>query len=417
MESKERSCIQLTESGAKEKAFRFLNLSVPVLMGIFIFLNPFPYTTAIKEICFYSAIAIVLLLAGFKKIEFSFQSPLTLPFILFTLWAFIGLFFALDKENSIHDFQTHLLKYLVFYYILINVFATRERLGYLAWVIMLSSALVSTGLIVNFYGIQGHSLSTRLVTGIPEIAVNGLGIIAVPASIFALYQLMTQKRLFMKAASLACLFPSVMICFLTHARATLLAIFLASIILFFKNKKFLLACMGIILIFAVMTPIKDRFASTDPSNKLRLASYYINYEVIKDYPILGMGFGMETFGNRKFIDLDAYYNRIPEEYRVGILADPHSMLFSVAVRTGLVGLVLFLFILFMPFRITWGLIRQGKGDGGDSWGRSLLSAWAAVLIIGFFEPFFNHFSEVVFYTLLAMITSYWKFSDNRMSQL
>ncbi|MCD6153906.1 MAG: hypothetical protein J7J07_08375, partial [Syntrophobacterales bacterium] len=97
--------LELNEQNAREKIFKILNLSVPILMGIFIFFNPFPHTTAIKEICFYSSFFIVLILIYFKKIDFSFKSPLTLPFALFTAWVFIGLFFALDKENSIHDFR------------------------------------------------------------------------------------------------------------------------------------------------------------------------------------------------------------------------------------------------------------------------------------------------------------------------
>ena len=47
--------------------FDFLNQSVPVLMGIFIFFNPFPHTTAIKEISFYLSVVIVVILILFKR--------------------------------------------------------------------------------------------------------------------------------------------------------------------------------------------------------------------------------------------------------------------------------------------------------------------------------------------------------------
>lgn len=395
-------------STTRDNRFRMLGRMVPVMLGCFVFLNPMPYTTAIKEICFYGSLGIVLILAGFRKIDFSFRSPLTWPFILFTLWAVLGLVFALDRENSIHDFQTHWLKYLAFYYVLINVFNTRERLVWLSWVIVASSALFAAGLIVSYYVIQGHSLSARLVTGIPEIATNWVGIVTVPASIFAMHHLMTQERLAIRAVSLVCLFPLLMVSSLIQARATLLALFFAVIVLFFKNKKVLLGCVAVVLIFAVTTPIKDRFLSDDMNNRTRLANYYTNFEIIKDFPLMGMGFGMETYGNGKLFDLKAYYQRIPRRYQVGMLSDPHSMLFSVAVRTGLIGLGLFLFILFVPFRLTWGFIRQGPDDWRENWGRCLLAAWASVLLIGFFEPFFSHFPEVVLFTLLAMITVMWK---------
>ena len=92
---------------------KFLEQSVPVLIGIFIFFNPFPHTTAFKEICYYTAVFFTIILVSSKKTNFDFKSPLILPFGLFVFWAFIGLFFALDKKNSIHDFYSHLLRYII----------------------------------------------------------------------------------------------------------------------------------------------------------------------------------------------------------------------------------------------------------------------------------------------------------------
>jgi O-antigen ligase len=405
--------LQLNELNTKGKTFKLLNLSVPVLMGIFIFLNPFPHTTAIREICYYGSVIITLTLICFKKVDFSFKSPLTLPFSLFVLWTFIGLFFALDQENSIHDYQTHLLKYIVFYYIVINYFNSRERLYYLSGLIMISAAIFSIGEIIYFYGLLGNALSTKLVTGLPEVAVNWVGIIAVPAVIFSLYHIITANQLNIKIASLVCLLPTLILCFLTQARSAVLALLLSVIILCFKSKKILIACLGIVLILIAMTSIKDRFTKPDPSSVLRLGTYCITYEIIKDHPLMGIGFGMETYGNGKFINLEAYKKRIPEKYKGYILKDPHSMLFSIAVRTGLMGLALFLYILFVPFRISWSRIRQGKDDFMNHWGKCVISAFVAVLVIGFFEPFFSHVPEVVFYTLLAMMTIVWKLGNGR----
>ena len=72
--------LKSNEQNSKEKILNILTLSVPILMGIYLFFNPFSHTTAIKEICFYLSVFIVLILICFKKIHFSFKSPLTLPF-------------------------------------------------------------------------------------------------------------------------------------------------------------------------------------------------------------------------------------------------------------------------------------------------------------------------------------------------
>ena len=135
--------IKSKELNSKEKLLNILNLSVPILTGIFLFFTPFPHTTAIKEISFYLSVLIVIILIYFKKIDFSFRSPFTLPFVLFVTWAFIGLFFALDKVNSIHDFYAHLLKYLATYYILINVINCRKRFIIFSWIIIVSTAILT----------------------------------------------------------------------------------------------------------------------------------------------------------------------------------------------------------------------------------------------------------------------------------
>jgi hypothetical protein len=393
-----------------------LNLSVPVLMGIFIFLNPFPYTTAIKEIAFYGSVGIILILACFKKLEFSFRSPLSLPFGLFALWAFIGLFFALDKENSIHDFQTHLLKYLIFYYVLINYFDSRKRLSYLSWIIIIPVALVSLVMIIRFYGVLGNYLSTRLVTGMPEIAANGMGILVVPALLFSIHHVITASRLTVTAAPLISSIPLFVIILLIQARASIVAFLISIFILLGKYKKILVSILVILLVSTMMTSFKSRFLDPDFNTSLRLNTHYITSEIIKDYPLWGIGFGMETYGNRKFIDLETYNKRIPEKYRGYILKDPHSMPFSVAVRTGLIGLGLFLYMLFISFRMAWKCIEQKKDKWVSHWGYCSMAAMAGVLVIGFWEPFFSHVPEVVFYTLLAMITILWKQNKKDLAQ-
>ena len=105
-----------TKSNNEFKIFDLLNQSIPVLMGVFIFFNPFPHTTAIKEISFYLSVVIVVVLVLFKRTEFSLKTPLLVPFGLFVFWSFLSIFWALNVENSIHDFYSHLIRYIILYY-------------------------------------------------------------------------------------------------------------------------------------------------------------------------------------------------------------------------------------------------------------------------------------------------------------
>ena len=331
--------LQFSEQSTREKIFKILNLSVPILMGIFIFFNPFPHTTTIKEICFYGSVIIVLILICFKKTDFSFMSPLTLPFVLFVVWVFIGLFFALDKEGSIHDFRAHLLEYIVFYYILINFFNSRKRIISLSWVIIVSATIFSIGEIYYFYFMLSNSFSAKLAPGLNEIAVNQIGFITVTAAIFSLYHIITANNLYVKIISFTSLIPLCVLSVLTQARSTALAVFLSVIILCSKNKKVMAVCLGIILIGICISPLKNRFIHANSITGLRLDINRTTFEIIKDFPIIGIGFGMETYGNKKHINLDAYNKKAPVKYRQkSIHTFPHSMPFSIAVRTGLIGL-------------------------------------------------------------------------------
>ena len=149
-----------------------LNICIPILVGMFIFLNPYPHVTAIKEITFYGSVLLLLVLIFLKKEDFSLRTPLSIPFLLFVIWGFFGLFFALNKGNSIHDFFVHLIRYLLIFYLLFNFFATKERLLILIWTIIISTAVYSAGMLIDFYVMQGYNLSTKLGVYIERPASN-----------------------------------------------------------------------------------------------------------------------------------------------------------------------------------------------------------------------------------------------------
>ena len=400
---------QLAKLKIDFKLFESLNQSIPVLLGIFIFFNPFPHTTSIKEICFFLSVFIVLVLLLFKKTKFSLKTPLLFPLGLFVFWAFLSIFFAVNKENSIHDFFSHLLKYIVLYYILINFFTSRKRLVALSWTIIISASIFSIGGLFYYYFILGNSLATRYALGLfTAIPTNLIGIITVFAIILSLHHLYSEIHLYRRAILIICLFPLFAATFLTQTRSSLLALFLAVIISLFKNKRILVALLCAMLIVIAVTPIKNRIRSSNVNiiTALRMEINHLTFEIVKDYPIIGTGFGMQTY---KRIDLSGYNERVPAKYRYKkIHNDPHNMLFSILVRVGFVGLALFLYIIFTFLRMCWKSTKYGKDDFIKNWGLCVTSAFIAFFVIGIFEPVFSHVHEVVLFTIFAMITILWR---------
>lgn len=396
--------------------FNWLNKSVPVLMGIFIFFNPFPHTTTIKEICFYLSVIIVLFLISLKKINVSFNTPFLIPFGLFVCWAFIGLYFALDKKNSIHDFYSHLIRYIMLYYILTNFFRSKNRLILLSWIIVISSTIFNLGNIINFYFVLENSLSSRLgVHSIVQAPVNVIGVITVFAAIISINNFLNETKLYRKIILIICFIILLLTIVLSQTKSSFIPLSLAVIIIFIDNKKALVAFVGIIIILVSLFPFKNRlFNYQNLLVKFRVGIHYHTFEVIKDYPIMGIGFGMETFKNS--LDLKTYHKRVPEKYRENfIYNDPHNMFMDIAVRLGIVGFALFLCVIFVFFKMCWDIITNRKDNFVINWGRCLASGFFSFLIIGFFHPVFSHMPETVLCTMFSMLTIVYRFNDKPFS--
>jgi hypothetical protein len=398
-----------------EKNFQwldFLQKGIPVMMGLFVFLNPFPHITAIKEFVFYPTVFAAIVLFFFKKIELSFKTPLTLPFALFVFWAFLNLFFALDKANSIHDFFAHLLKYLLFYYVLINYFSSPKRLLVLSWIVIVSSTIFSAATLTFFYVILKNPLSTRFGITFTDSATNIIGFTTVFALILSLQHFYSEKTSYLKVISLFCFLLLYVASVLTQARGTLIALILSLFVLLAKNKKALLCFSGPVLLYILISPVKDRFANYDFYH-VRLGLFYYSVEIIKSYPIIGSGFSIDTYRDTRWFDPKEYMARIPEKYRTqphGFYWS-HNMLLDIGVRVGLVGLALFLYVLFVPVKMCWRLIWYAEDDFIKSWGLCMLSAFVMFCVKGLFDPVFTHFVDVIFYTILSMITILWRLNE------
>jgi O-antigen ligase len=447
---------KIFQNDSTENRFhRVLNSGAFCLMGIFIFFNPFPHTTSIQEISFYLSVFLVVLGIISKKMPFSFKSPLSLPLVLFTLWAALGLFFALDQENSLHDFYSHLLKYLMLYYILINVFNSRKRLEWLSWVIIISATVFCLGALGYEYLILGATeISARLGTRFVHPPTNLIGVITLFAVILSARHLSEKGHPWQYRGLLVfCLLALLAVTVLTQSRSNFVAMGIAAVILLSKYKKVLVAFVLVFALLICLTPVKDRFFLSGKSNVgekysilHRISMAYISYEIIKDHPVIGTGFGEKTIQNRKVIDLKRYNARIPKKFRLEELASkfldlkvykkqvsmnlgpgecipkdlgiieflykrPHSMFTSIGVRMGLVGLLFFLYLLFIAGKMCWKTMRHGKDAFLEGWGYCVTAAFVMFLVKGSLDPIFAHVTEVVFFTILAMITIVWNLNQ------
>jgi O-antigen ligase len=393
----------------KFKPFEWLAQFVFVLTCIFLFFNPFPHTTAIKEICFYLNLFIITVLIFAKNKNFTLQSPLSIPFGLFVLWSFIGLFFAVNKANSIHDFGVHLLKYLIVYYTIINFFNSKKRFLHLAWVMIISVTIFCLWEMITFYVFFNNDLRTRFLIDARTLYLPYLEFSYEFAFILAAFITLRYQQLYKRLFTAFCLATVSSAIILTQTRSAYISILISSIFLFHRSIKKIFIIFIIFAVILFFSPMQSRLSeSIFTWHNIRITTWLNFSEMIKDHPIMGIGFGMQSYHNIDFVA--KYAKRVPPAFRgTGeIVVTPHNFILDIAVRVGLVGFFLFLYILFTFSKMWWQTIRHSKDDFIKGWGLAVMSAFIAFIVQGMYADAGFGNQAIVMYTIFAMMTILWR---------
>ena len=386
-----------------------------LLVGLYIFMNPFPHITAIQETAFYTSAAYVLVGLFLKNTAFSFRSPLSIPFTLFVAWSLIGLPFALDRSNSLHDIYAHLIKYIFLYYLVVNLFNTPKRLLQLVWLLIISAAIFAAGNLAYFYGILGNDFNVRLGLEFDQVQTNLIGTVTVLGILLSLQLLQREKGWQEKLLIVVSIMTLGVATLMTQTKSALIAFLIGVFILFWRKKRALMISVLVVLVVIMASPLKDplkqRFSAQEMFANARLSINLVTLSVIKDYPVFGIGFGMQTYGNEKF--LRPYYEKLPPKYASSHIFDhPHNIILDTAVRVGLIGLGFFLLILYRVLGMSWKVL-GGTEDFTRDWGVCLNGCFVAILVQGMFEPTLDGPPAIVMFIIMAMITVLWKFNCDR----
>lgn len=384
-------------------------MSIPLLMGIYVFINPMPLS-ALSEVCFYLSVLVLFALIGYRKATFSLRSPLTLPFLLFSVWAVIGLFYTLDFKNTLHDLRVHLLTYLIVFYLLVNYFNSQRRLEILSVIVIFSATVFSLGTDISYYFIDGFPFSSRLGIGADfrEMPCINIGFITLPAIMLAFNRLQNSKAKSQTLLFALAIFILIITSFLTQSRGTLFGLLGGLIVLCFGNRKILLILIAALIFTPLIPGLTTRF---DPETMLhdeRNKTNHLAIEVIKSHPIAGFGFGMRIYNNPNLVDLEKLNNQFPAEYRqITVIPYPHNTILDITARTGVIGLMLFLNILFVSFLLLWKTFKMAKSQYFKYWAICLAACLVSFLIPALFTDATFGPRANIFYSMLAMVVILW----------
>jgi len=404
------SCSPSTEMTTVDRVANFLNVCVVFLIGIFLLSTPYPHLTAIREITYYSSVAFFLFLILHRRADFSFKTPLTLPLAAFLLWAVLSIFFAINKGNSSHDVYAHLLKYIVFYFMLINFFNTGKRFLALTWIIIIAATILCLGGFIYFYIILENKLPTRFLID-KSCYIPYLDYLYIFSILLSCNHLLTRWEQRKKYLFLIPLLIISLGAILSQTRSAILALALS--LPFYLHKRLIKLMLVIIVFIAVFTIIlhaNNRLTDFETFlHNERFDNARIYIEMIKDHPITGIGFGMQSYDDMNL--LMCYYKKLPvndRPNRSNMFLSPHNLLLDITVRLGIVGLILFGFLIFRFLRMGWQTIRSAKDDFIRGWGSCIMACFIAFFVQALFSDAGFGIQAIVMYTIFAMMTILWR---------
>lgn len=435
----------------EDKFFLLLNFSIPCLMACYIFVNPFSMPT-VMEFCYYLSILALMVLLVFKKTEFSFRTPLMPGIALFFLWAVLGLFFTLDFSNTLHDLRAFLLEYLIVFYLLINFYQSRQRLEMISVLVIVSATIFSVGGMTFFYFIQDHAFYERFGGTFTEMFTGFMCFTTVFGTILSLRGMYDKAgKMTIRLAYFSCYLILSVATILNQSRSAIIGLFAALVIMSLYRKKTILLIIVTFILIVSLPGVKDRIGSDIRVFKedVRLKMFLLSWEVIKDYPVAGVGYGGQIYGNKNLVDLGKYNARLPEKYQqkntydevlghflildmnqgkkmfnnkqlaqladvakkhkgeIFIVTSTHNMFLDIAIRTGLVGLALFGLIILTAAWMLWDVFRRQREDFFRSWSICLFACLAAYLSQAVFNDALYGTQGVLMYVNLAMIGILW----------
>lgn len=316
----------------------FRTTEVICLSGL-LFLLPFNGMTTIKEILFFllAGAFIADRIANRAKSPIS-PSPDSMLHALMAVsfcWALFGLVQAIDPAYSLEEVLTKMSKQYLLYFF--AYYSLREflpgKVKGLLYPLIFSAVLMSLYACYQFYlspdffvnrvhGFTGafYRLSTFLVLALPVVTVLG----------FSFDGWLRRIILFSIPVSLAALF-------FTFTRGAWIAVMIELLILVFiflkKYRMLILAAVltvslaGVVLSYkSVISPTLIKRGSEQP----RIDAIVRSAEIIRSYPLTGIGYGKGTF----------------EKYYPGIyVKHSHNLFLNTAVENGVPGLLLLLAML------------------------------------------------------------------------
>jgi probable O-glycosylation ligase (exosortase A-associated) len=276
------------------------------------------------------------------------------------------------------------IKLLVLYFLVVNLVKTRRKLLIMIW------GLVVLGTIACFIGIYQHAHGIGVSYGEGFIRIRGTAldpndyamhlVVLIP---FVMGLIFTSRNYILKLGLISTLGLLIINIIYTYSRGGLVSLIFilgASILWFgFKFKKQLLAIFTLSVGFFVMLPfVPEKYIEraktvvdlNDPAIIARLDTWKTGLLMMRDEPLRGIGLGVfkYEYASRAFTSGQV-------ETKAALFA--HNAYIQIGAETGMIGLLLFILILFF----SWVDLKKSERNFQDK-GDNVLSCLSLSIRMG-----------------------------------
>lgn len=364
------------------------------------FMSFFPRLFHFEEFLFFALFVIALGTAWREGRTMWVRTPVDLPLLLFLGWVLLTIPFATDPAYSFTEWRKVVAQVFVFYWALLifRVHSDEVMIRRIVAALVIGTALLCSYALMDFLGRGGTWQDRYIRAGAPSSDYNWLStyiVIVIPFLVaVAVISSSIWQRIFSMCVAGLALFAQVV----SYTRAGWIGIVAQGLSfgLLTASRKLIMwilaGCLmgGIGLIALNQTGYQRQTASTD-NLQFRLVLWEKGIQEIASHPIVGVGYGNETF-----------FKRFGGHPKTGQPAGLHNTFLMVAMGSG-VPAVAFLLWTFIAAVLNLLPKKQKLSD----WIASAVMVATAIMIIGFavrnfFDYMFAGSLAYLFWILVAV---------------
>jgi hypothetical protein len=367
-------------------------------LAFFIFLSFLPRVFHLQEYLFFIMLTVAIGTAWLEQKPIWINSPLDGPLLFYAFWILLTIPFAIDPIYSFVEWRKLIAQVLVFYWTMLVLHRQRNEdiTIYILGAVVLGTLFLSSYAVIDFV-VQGGTWKDRTYRArAPNSDYNGLSTYLVTSTPVVLAAACTFRARVTRVAAWGTVGLAIVAQAMSYTRAGWLGLAAEALVfsLVTQRRRFaiwtLIGCLGITV--AILTTSRFGYQQETVSSenlRIRLVIWERAVQEIAHHPIVGLGYGNDTFSKR--------FGDIP-----GIgPAGSHSLFVMVAFGSGIPAVLLLLWIF---ARAEFTLIGCGKAHLDVNGG--ILMMGIAMMIIGvavrdLFDYMFTSKLAYLFWVMIA----------------